>query len=41
MTLNKIIWEELSYSCDLLKQLGGREEMRGHIQVDKDGEPRA
>ncbi|CAB4283996.1 unnamed protein product [Prunus armeniaca] len=39
--VNKIICEELSYSCDLLKHLGGREEMRGQIQVDKDGEPRA
>ncbi|KAH0995964.1 hypothetical protein GBA52_019828 [Prunus armeniaca] len=31
--VNKIICEELSYSCDLLKHLGGREEMRGQIQV--------
>ncbi|CAL9002033.1 unnamed protein product, partial [Prunus brigantina] len=35
VTLNKIIWEELSYSCDLLKHLGGREEMRGQIQVKR------
>ncbi|KAL6277451.1 hypothetical protein ACE6H2_021052 [Prunus campanulata] len=32
VTLNTTIWEELSYSCDLLEHLGGREEMRGQIQ---------